>query len=105
MHNELDVSYFLGMSLVPALLAAGLVYWQLGKNPVRLTSGQTTVVILATIVIVVVTFIGCLRVVGADFARDSQSLRQALMLVSALVGYFAGKAISAQMRKSQAGAS
>src|SRR3954469_15736284 len=104
MSNDLDVSYFLGMSLVPALLAAGLVYWRLGKNPVPLTSGQTTVVILATVVIVVATFIGSLRLVGADDARDSQSLRQALMLVSALIGYFAGKAISAGMRKSQSGA-
>jgi len=105
MSNDLDVSYFLGMSLVPALLAAGLVYWQLGKNPVPLTSRQTTVVILITVVIVVATFIGSLRVVGADDMRDSQSLRQALMLVTALIGYFAGKAISARMRKSQSGAS
>ena len=104
MSNDLDVSYFLGMSLVPALLAAGLVYWQLGKNPVRFTSGQTTVVILVTVVIVVVTFIGSVWVVGADDTRDSQPWRQALMLVSALVGYFAGKAISEQMRKSKSGA-
>jgi len=59
---------------------------------------------LVTVVIVVITFIGSLRLVGADDSGDSQPLRQTLMLVSALVGYFAGKAISAQMRKSKTGA-
>ena len=103
MTNNLLVPYVLGIALVPALLAAGLVYWQLGKNPVRLTSRQTTLVILATVAIVVATFIGLLLVVGAEDTGNSPSLRQALILVSALVGYFAGKAISAQMRKSQSG--
>jgi uncharacterized membrane protein len=99
--NELNTSYFLGVSLVPALLAAGLVRWQLGKNPVRLTGSQTTIVILATIFSVVATFFGALRVIGASEPGESQPWQQPFMLLSGLVGYFVGKAIASEMRKSR----
>ena len=101
MANELTVSYFFGMSLVPALLAAGLVLWQLGKSPVQLSGSQRTLVILATMFCVVATFIGSLWAVGAMESGESQFWQQPFLLLSALVGYFVGKAIASQMRKSQ----
>ena len=100
MANELTVSYFLGMSLVPALIAAGLVLWQLEKNPVQLRGSQRTLVILATMVCVVAAFIGSLWAVGAFESGESQRWQQPFMLLSALVGYFVGKAIASQMQKS-----
>ena len=99
MFDVLDWFYLLGMALVPALIAVGLVVWKLNKAPVKLGGALTTVVILIAIAVSMSIFGGAYLVFGDVGAEAMERWNSPLLILAALAGFGVGNLVALLLRK------
>lgn len=99
MNNELSFYYYAGSSLVPALVAFGVIWWQNSKLPTPLGVAKLSIVFLTSFVACCIALAGISFIAQISHFENLDSLAQPLAIASGVVAYFAGKQFALRLSK------
>ena len=99
MNNELNCYYYAGLSLVPALVAFGIIWWRQNKQPSPLGFGKLSIAFAVTFVACFISFVVFMLVAELSGFQNPDSLMQPFAIASGVVGYFVGNMLAVQFSK------